>query len=80
MDLFENLTVPSLEQATVLPYLTYRLAMDGCRIIRLEHPMYGDPTRMLREAFLLGEKRVNARFMADVFRDVFGEFREPNLF
>jgi hypothetical protein len=34
MDLFKNVTVLSLEQATVLPYLTYRLAMDGCRVIR----------------------------------------------
>jgi hypothetical protein len=38
MDLFRNITILSLEQATVLPYLTYRLATDGCRMIRLEHP------------------------------------------
>jgi len=29
MDFFKNITVLSLEQATVLPYLTYRLAQDG---------------------------------------------------
>ena len=29
MDLFGKIKVLSLEQATVLPYLTYRLAMDG---------------------------------------------------
>lgn len=38
MDLFRNIAILSLEQATVLPYLTYRLATDGCRVIRLEHP------------------------------------------
>jgi hypothetical protein len=38
MDLFRNITILSLEQATVLPHLTYRLAIDGCRVIRLEHP------------------------------------------
>ena len=43
MDLFRNIKVLSLEQATVLPFLTYRLAMDGCRVIRLEHPVFGDP-------------------------------------
>lgn len=64
MNLFKNVTVLSLEQATVLPYLTYRLAMDGCRVIRLEHPVYGDPNRMVGDPFLPGEKRMNTYFMA----------------
>jgi formyl-CoA transferase len=64
MDLFGNITVLSLEQATVLPYLTYRLAMDGCRVIRLEHPVFGDPNRLVGEAFLPGEERMNSYFMA----------------
>jgi formyl-CoA transferase len=64
MELFKNIKVLSLEQATVLPYLTYRLAMDGCRIIRLEHPVYGDPNRFVGEAFLDDEKRMNSYFMA----------------
>jgi crotonobetainyl-CoA:carnitine CoA-transferase CaiB-like acyl-CoA transferase len=64
MDLFRNITVLSLEQATVLPYLTYRLAMDGCRVIRLEHPVYGDPNRHVGEPFLEGEERMNSYFMA----------------
>jgi crotonobetainyl-CoA:carnitine CoA-transferase CaiB-like acyl-CoA transferase len=64
MDLFRNITVLSLEQATVLPYLTYRLAMDGCRIVRLEHPVYGDPNRLVGEPFLEGEERMNSYFMA----------------
>lgn len=64
MDFFKNTTVLSLEQATVLPYLTYRLAMDGCRVIRLEHPVYGDPNRMVGDPFLEGEERMNQYFMA----------------
>ncbi|HNQ47267.1 MAG TPA: CoA transferase [Syntrophorhabdus sp.] len=52
-DIFKNITVLSLEQATVLPYLTYRLAMDGANIIRMEHPVYGDPNRRV------GENRLN---------------------
>ncbi len=27
-EIFKNITILSLEQATVLPYLTYRLALD----------------------------------------------------
>jgi crotonobetainyl-CoA:carnitine CoA-transferase CaiB-like acyl-CoA transferase len=62
MDLFENLTVLSLEQATVLPYLTYRLAQDGMNVIRLEHPVYGDPNRMIGDN-VLGEERMNTYFL-----------------
>ena len=64
MDLFGKIKVLSLEQATVLPYLTYRLAMDGCRVIRLEHPVFGDPNRMVGEPFLEGEERMNSYYMA----------------
>jgi len=62
MELFENLTILSLEQATVLPYLTYRLAQDGVNIIRLEHPVYGDPNRMIGEN-ILSEERMNAYYL-----------------
>jgi formyl-CoA transferase len=62
MQLFENLTVLSLEQATVLPYLTYRLAQDGMNVIRLEHPVYGDPNRMIGEN-VLSEERMNAYYL-----------------
>jgi len=62
MDLFKNLTVLSLEQATVLPYLTYRLAHDGVRVIRLEHPVYGDPNRHIGEN-VLNEERMNSYFL-----------------
>jgi formyl-CoA transferase len=63
MDIFKQMTMLSLEQATVLPYLSYRLAMDGIRVIRLEHPVYGDPNRMIGEN-RLGEERMNTYFMA----------------
>ena len=62
MELFKNLTVLSLEQATVLPYLTYRLAQDGMTVIRLEHPIYGDPNRMVGEN-VLSEDRMNAYYL-----------------
>ncbi len=62
MNLFNNLTVLSLEQATVLPYLTYRLAHDGMQVIRLEHPVYGDPNRLIGEN-VLGEERMNAYYL-----------------
>jgi formyl-CoA transferase len=62
MDFFNDLTVISLEQATVLPYLTYRLAHDGMNVIRLEHPVYGDPNRFIGEN-VLSEKRMNSYFL-----------------
>jgi crotonobetainyl-CoA:carnitine CoA-transferase CaiB-like acyl-CoA transferase len=62
MDFLKNITVLSLEQATVVPYLTYRLAQDGMDVIRLEHPVYGDPNRMIGEN-VLGEKRMNAYYL-----------------
>ncbi len=63
MELFKNVRILSLEQATVLPYLTYRLAMDGMEVIRLEHPVYGDPNRFIGDN-VLGEKRMNAYYLA----------------
>ena len=62
MDKFNNLTVLSLEQATVVPYLTYRLAQDGMEIIRLEHPVYGDPNRFIGEN-VLSEDRMNSYYL-----------------
>jgi len=62
MELFQDVKVLSLEQATVVPYLTYRLAMDGMEVIRLEHPVYGDPNRMIGEN-ALGEEKMNAYFL-----------------
>jgi crotonobetainyl-CoA:carnitine CoA-transferase CaiB-like acyl-CoA transferase len=62
-ELFKNITVLSLEQATVLPYLTYRLAMDGARVIRMEHPVYGDPNRRVGDN-VLNEDRMYSYFLA----------------
>jgi len=62
MKSLQDITILSLEQATVVPYLTYRLAMDGMEIIRLEHPIYGDPNRMIGEN-VLNEERMNAYFL-----------------
>ena len=62
MDQFKTLTVLSLEQATVVPYLTFRLAQDGMNVIRLEHPVYGDPNRFIGEN-VLEEERMNAYYL-----------------
>ncbi len=62
MNLFKEINILSLEQATVLPYLTYRLAHDGMNVIRLEHPVYGDPNRFIGEN-VLDEERMNAYFL-----------------
>ncbi len=62
MECLKNIRVLSLEQATVLPYLTYRLAMDGMEIIRLEHPKYGDPNRLIGDN-VLDEARMNAYYL-----------------
>jgi len=62
VELFKNITMLSLEQATVLPYLSYRLALDGVNVIRLEHPVYGDPNRMVGEN-RLGEERMYTYFL-----------------
>ena len=52
VQLFKHITVLSLEQATVLPYLTLRLAEEGANVIRLEHPIYGDPNRRIGDDVL----------------------------
>ena len=62
MEFFKNINVVSLEQATVAPYLTYRLAHDGMNVIRLEHPVYGDPNRMVGSN-VLNEERMNSYFL-----------------
>jgi len=62
MEIFKDMTILSLEQATTLPYLTYRLAQDGMNVIRVEHPIYGDPNRMIGENYLK-EERMNAYYL-----------------
>lgn len=60
--LFTDITVLSMEQATVLPYLTYRMAAEGMRVIRVEHPQWGDPNRLVGSN-VLGEEGMNAYFL-----------------
>ena len=61
MELFAGTTVLSLEQATVLPYLTYRLAVEGMTVIRVEHPERPDPNRFVGRD-VLGEKGMNTYY------------------
>ena len=49
MEHFRDIKVLSLEQATVLPYLTYRLVQDGMEVIRLEQN-YRSTTTILSAA------------------------------
>jgi crotonobetainyl-CoA:carnitine CoA-transferase CaiB-like acyl-CoA transferase len=63
MDPLRRVTILSLEQATVLPYLTFRFVQDGVQVIRLEHPVFGDPNRMVGDN-VLKEERMFSYFMA----------------
>jgi formyl-CoA transferase len=60
--LLENITVLTLEQATPLPFLTYRLACDGARIIRVENPHRPDPNRFVGQK-VLDEEGMNSYFL-----------------
>ena len=62
----EGITVLSMEQATTLPYLTYRLAADGMRVIRLENPKAGDPNRWVGDN-VLGEDGMYSYFFPNNF-------------
>lgn len=59
---FQTITVLSLEQAVVIPYLTFRLAQDGIRVIRLERPDFGDPNRYIGSD-VLGETGMNSYYL-----------------
>lgn len=61
--LFGDLTVLALEQATVAPYLTYRLAHDGMTVIRMENPGMPDPNRFIGEN-RLGEQAMNTYYLS----------------
>jgi len=62
VDLFRNLTILSLEQATTLPFLTYRLAQEGARVIRIEGPRNPDPNRRVG-ANVLGDELMCSYFL-----------------
>ena len=58
----DGVTVLSLEQATVLPFLTYRLACDGARVIRVENAAPPDPNRFVGRD-VLGEPAMRSYFL-----------------
>ena len=60
--LLSGITVLSLEQATTLPFLTYRLACDGARVIRIENAERPDPNRFVGRD-LLGEPAMLSYFL-----------------
>jgi len=62
IELIRHLTVLSLEQALSLPFLSYRLAQEGMRVIRVEHPQRGDPNRYVGEN-VLGEEGMNTYYL-----------------
>lgn len=57
----DGLVVLSVEQAMALPYCTWRLAMDGARVIRIEPPR-GDPNRKVGPE-VLGERGMCTHFL-----------------
>lgn len=59
---FEDLTVLSVEQAVSLPYCTWRLAMEGAEVIRVE-PLWGDPNRKVGKN-ILNEEGMCAYFFS----------------
>ncbi len=61
--MFQRLTVLTLEQATVVPYLTYRLAHDGMEVIRMENPGMPDPNRFVGDN-RLNEKGMNTYYLS----------------
>jgi crotonobetainyl-CoA:carnitine CoA-transferase CaiB-like acyl-CoA transferase len=60
--LLTGVTVLSLEQATTLPFLTYRLACDGARVIRVENAERPDPNRFVGRD-VLGERAMRSYFL-----------------
>jgi formyl-CoA transferase len=57
-----GVTVLALEQATTLPFLTYRLACEGARVIRVEHRARPDPNRFVG-GDLVGEPDMRTYFL-----------------
>ena len=57
----DGLVVLSVEQAMALPYCTWRLAMEGARVIKVEPPR-GDPNRKVGPE-VLGEKDMCTHFL-----------------
>ncbi|MHC4661389.1 MAG: CaiB/BaiF CoA transferase family protein [Planctomycetota bacterium] len=62
LEFFRKINILSVEQATTLPFLTYRLAADGMNVIRIEHPGRPDPNRFIGDD-VLGEEAINSYFL-----------------
>jgi formyl-CoA transferase len=58
----KDVKVLSVEQAAALPYCTWRLAVEGADVVRVE-PLWGDPNRKVGKK-LIKEEGMNAYFMA----------------
>lgn len=58
----KGINVLSVEQAAALPYCTWRLAVEGANIIRVE-PLWGDPNRKVGKK-VIEEEGMNAYFMS----------------
>lgn len=62
-EFLKDLTVLSVEQAVSLPYCTWRLAVDGANVIRVES-LQGDPNRRV------GKKILDEELMSSYFLSV----------
>ena len=58
----KHIKVLSVEQAAALPYCTWRLAVEGADVIRVE-PLWGDPNRKVGKK-IIKEEGMNAYFMS----------------
>jgi len=58
----KDMKVLSVEQAAALPYCTWRLAVEGADVIRVE-PLWGDPNRKVGKK-VIEEDGMNAYFMS----------------
>jgi len=58
----KNIKVLSVEQAASLPYCTWRLAVEGANVVRVE-PLWGDPNRKVGKK-VIEEEDMNAYFMS----------------
>jgi crotonobetainyl-CoA:carnitine CoA-transferase CaiB-like acyl-CoA transferase len=58
----KDINVLSVEQAAALPYCTWRLAVEGADVIRMES-LWGDPNRKVGKK-LIEEEGMNAYFMS----------------
>ncbi len=61
-NLFSNITILALEQAIVVPYFTYRMVLEGANVIRIEHPVYHDPNRLVGDK-VLNEDKMNSYYL-----------------